>query len=132
MSAGFIQTTIPDLVIDVDGDGVNDVTISDGGDAGITEEQLLVIVKGIVKTFEMPANKKAKLLQVIRKIEQELAKERKNERAEEVRTDLVYLKLFKAIEQYVNKGLVSNTEANELRGIIQQIRAFGEEMIKLI
>ena len=130
MSAGFIQTTIPDLVIDVDGDGVNDVTIQGGGETGISEEQLLAMIKGIVKTFEMPANKKAKLLQVIRKIEQELARERKNETAEEVRTDLVYLKFFKTIEQNVNKGVVSITEANELRGIIQQIRSFGEGMLR--
>ena len=129
-TGGFSQTTIPDLVIDVDGDGINDVTISGGGAAGISEEQLLTMIKGIVKTLDLSAEKKAKLLKIIRKIEQELAKEFSNEHAEEVRTDLVSLKLLKTIEQYEKKNILPKSEADELRTIIQHIRASGEGMFR--
>jgi hypothetical protein len=128
LTGGFTQTTIPDLVIDVDGDGINDVTISGGGAAGISEEQLLAMIKGIVKTLDISAEKKSKLLKIIRKIEQELAKERPNEHAEDIRTDLVSLKLLKTIEQYEKKNILTKSEADELRIIIQHIRASGEGM----
>ncbi len=127
---GFTEDTIPDLVIDVDGDGINDVTISGGGAAGLLEEQLLAMIKAIVKTLDLPVEKKAKLLKIIRKIEQELAKERPNEHAEEVRTSLVSLKLLKTIEQYKMKNILTKSEANELRIIIQRIRASGEGMFR--
>jgi hypothetical protein len=88
------------------------------------------MVKGIVKTLDLSAEKKAKLLKIIRKIEQELAKERPNEHAEDVRTDLVSLKLLKTIEQYEKKNILTASEANELRIIIQRIRASGEGMFR--
>ena len=129
-AGGFTQTSIPDLVIDVDGDGVNDVTISGGGEQGITEEQLLVTLKSIIKTLTISAEKKAKLLRVIHKLEQELAKEHKNKKVEKLKTNLAFLKLFATIQLYEKKKILTKSEADELRTIIQQMRVFGEGMFQ--
>jgi hypothetical protein len=127
---GFTQATIPDLLIDVDGDGINDVTLSGGGDQGISEENLVALLKGMVKTMNLPADKKAKLLRAIHKLEQELIKEHKNKKVERFKTNQAFLKLFKTIEQYEKKKILTKLEADELRTIIQQIRSFGEGMFQ--
>ncbi len=106
--------------MDVDGDGTIDVTLAQG--EGVTSHELLAILKGIVKTLDLPKEKERKLLKRIEKVEKELVKEYKNEQIEKHKTKEVFKQLLKTIDRYEKKGILTNEEANELRIIVEQIK----------
>jgi pimeloyl-ACP methyl ester carboxylesterase len=121
-TGGFIPSNIPTLSLDIDGDGTTD-TIIQGGEAGITEQQLVAILKGIVKTLDMPAKKKVSLLKKIEQLEKELAKEHKGKKVERFKTKQVFKKVLETIERYEKKRILTTAEAVELRSVIEQIKS---------
>ncbi len=113
------------LKMDIDGDGAADATISSGD--GVTLEELLVILKGIIKTLDLPEKNGTKLLKKIEKMEKELAKEHKNEKQEKRKTGKVFEKLAGEVKKFEEKGLISGDESTELISIIEQIK---EKVVK--
>jgi hypothetical protein len=108
------------LKMDIDGDGVADATISSGD--GVTSQELLDILKGMIKTLDLHEKKETKLLKKIEKIEKELAKEHKNEKKEKRKTDKAFEELIKQINKFEKKGLFTHDEAAGLISIIEQIK----------
>jgi hypothetical protein len=114
-------TSSSQLLVDVDGDGVIDTTL-DSGVQGVTTEQLTAILKGIVKTIDMPAKKKANLIKRIEKLEKELITEHKNKKKEILKTKRAFEMVVDAISRFQKKGILTTDEATELLGIVGQIR----------
>lgn len=107
------------LDMDVDGDGTIDVVLARG--EGVTTQELLAILKGIIKTLNLSEEKEMKLLKGIEKIEKELAKERKNEKDEKQKTKHSFEKIIKTIEKFEKKGVLGHEEAVELFEIVAEI-----------
>ena len=108
------------LIIDADGDGLPDVSISPG--AGVTVEELLALLKGIIKTLDLPDKREKSLIKKIEKIEKILAKEPKNERAQKMKTKAAFSALEEKIKQFEKKKLLTKDEARELLEIVEKIR----------
>jgi len=106
--------------MDVDGDGTIDVVLTQG--EGVTTQELLAILKGIIKTLNLPDNKEKKLLKGIERIEKELAKERKNEKDEKRKIKHSFEKITKIIEKFEKKGVLGHEEAVELLEIMAKIK----------
>ncbi|MEK7520287.1 MAG: hypothetical protein AAB581_03550, partial [Patescibacteria group bacterium] len=119
--AGGISSLPPELVIDVDGDGTDDLML-EGSEEGISAADLLTILKGIVKTLDLPDNKEKKLLKSIGKVEKELAKEHKNKKVEKQKTKQAFKDLLEVIKRFEKKGVLTAEEAEELREVITRIR----------
>ncbi|MBI2120225.1 MAG: right-handed parallel beta-helix repeat-containing protein [Parcubacteria group bacterium] len=109
------------LAMDVDGDGITDTALAPGD--GVTSQELLAILKGIIKTLEFSDEKEGKLLKRIEKIEKELAKDAKNESGEKQTTPHAFEKLVKTIEQFEGKGTLAHEEAEELLEVVAKIEA---------
>lgn len=107
--------------MDVDGDGITDTALLPGD--GVTSQELLAILKGVIKTLNLDDEKEEKLLKRIEKIEKELEKERKGEPDEKQKTAHAFEKLVKTIEKFEEKGIFTNEEADELLEIVAQIKA---------
>lgn len=107
------------LDMDVDGDGTIDIVLAQG--EGVTTQELLAILKGIIKTLDLPEEKEMKLLKGIEKIEKELTKERKNEKDEKQKTKHSFKKIIKTIEKFEKKGILKREEAAELIEVVVKI-----------
>jgi len=107
------------LLLDIDGDGNTDARITAGG---LTAENLVGILNGLVKTLNLPAEKEKKLIKKIEKLEKELAKESQNERKEKRKTEHAFEDIVKVVKKYAKKRILSPDEANELISIIEQIK----------
>ncbi|OHA25994.1 MAG: hypothetical protein A3D52_01245 [Candidatus Taylorbacteria bacterium RIFCSPHIGHO2_02_FULL_44_36] len=103
------------MLLDVDGDGIIDAEITP---TGLTPEDLIVILESLIKTLDLPDKKEKRLLKVIDRLEKELAKERKKEKAEKLKTEQAFKHLLKIIEQYQKKKVLSADEASELISVI--------------
>lgn len=114
-------TSTPTLVLDIDGDGITDLSLN-GDISGVTEEELVVILKGVIKTLHLPVNKEKQLLQKIDKLAKELAKEHGHQKVEKRKTKHVFIELLKTIDRYEKKHILTTDESSELRSIIEQIR----------
>lgn len=112
-------TTATPLLLDIDGDGETDASITAGG---LTAEDLIGILKGLVKTLHLPTEKERKLIKKIEKLEKELQKEHKNERKEKHKTKRAFTELVKVVKKFEKKNLLSSEEARELINIIEQIK----------
>lgn len=113
-----IPDTEPILLLDVDGDGVVDAEITPDG---LSPDDLIAILKSLIKTLDLPDKKEKQLLKVIDKLEKEFAKEHKKEKTEKLKTKQAFKHLLKLIEQYQKKKVLSADEANELLGLIEDI-----------
>ena len=112
------------MLLDVDGDGIIDAEITPDG---LSSEDLTAILKGLIKTLDLPDKKEKQLNKVIDKLEKELAKERKKEKAEKLKTEQAFKHLLKLIEQYQKKKVLSADDASEL---ISVIRALMSKVVK--
>src|SRR3989344_645657 len=108
------------LSLDMDNDGVVDAIIEPG--EGISIDELLGILRGMVRSLDLADKQEKKLLKNIDKLEKTLEKEFKNEKKEKMKTDKVFEKLEKIIEKVVKKGGISKDDAQELIHIIEQIK----------
>ena len=113
------------LIMDVDGDGTTDVSIIPG--EGVTPEELMAILKGIIKTLPLSDKQKTKLLKSIAKIEKILLKELKNEKPKKNRLENAFQKLINEIQKLKKKKALTTEEARELIKIIEVIE---ENVIK--
>ncbi|KKU82151.1 MAG: Cell surface protein [Parcubacteria group bacterium GW2011_GWA1_47_8] len=109
----------PVLKVDIDGNGTIDAEITPGG---LTGENLVGILKGLVKTLNLPDKKEKQLFKKLEKLEKELAKEHENDRKEKQKTKGVFKNVIKLINKYEKKNILSKEEAGDLIGIIEQIR----------
>jgi pimeloyl-ACP methyl ester carboxylesterase len=114
-------TSTPMLLLDIDGDGTSDLSLV-GNVGGITDEELVAVLRGVVKTLHLPANKEKQLLKKIDKLAKELAKEHKNQKIERRKTRQVFVGLQKTITRYEKKSILTGEEASELQSIVEQIR----------
>ena len=108
------------LSVDMDGDGVVDAVIEQG--EGISINELLGILRGMVRSLDLADKQEKKLLKNIDKLEKVLDKEFKNEKKEKMKTDKALEKLEKIIEKVVKKGNLPENDAQELLHIIEQIK----------
>ncbi|HBV01436.1 MAG TPA: hypothetical protein DEF00_03535 [Candidatus Taylorbacteria bacterium] len=108
----------PVLSLDIDGDGNTDAEVTPGG---LTAEELVGIVKGLIKTLELPPKKEKELLKRMDKLEKELMKERKKERLEKLKTKQAFAKVFRLISLYEKKKLLTAGEATELITMLENI-----------
>lgn len=108
------------LAMDVDGDGTTDVSLVPGEDIAL--EDLLVILKGIIKTLDLPEKREAKLLKTITKIEKKLLKDFDNDDARTDKLEHRFDKLIHLIQKYEKKGFLTPAEVNDLVGIIDVIK----------
>ena len=83
--------------MDVDGDGTTDVSIAPG--EGISPQELLPILRGIIKTLGLPDKKKAALIKAVDKLEKSLGKEFKNEHKKKVRLEKAFEDLIRKIRR---------------------------------
>jgi len=117
-----VQTAenVAPLSMDVDGDGTPDIKISVG--EGVSPQELTSILKGIVKTLDIPEQKKARLIKKIEKLEKVLEKEFKNEQKKKQKTSVAFENLTKKISQFQKKGTLTSEEVTELLEIIEKIK----------
>lgn len=108
------------MVLDIDGDGLTDVTLTPGG---VTAEELVAVVKGLVKTLDLGKVKEKRLLNRLDKLAKELVKEHKKERIEKMKTHIAFHRVLALIDQYEKRKILSKDEAGELRTIINQIKS---------
>ena len=80
------------------------------------------ILKGLVKTLNLPDKKEKQLFKKLEKLEKELAKEHENDRKEKQKTKGVFKNVIKLINKYEKKNILCKEEAGDLIGIIEQIR----------
>jgi hypothetical protein len=113
------------LHMDIDGDGSVDADISSGD--GVTSQELLTILKGIIKTLNFADEKEEKLLKRIEKIEKELEKEDKQEKEVKHKISEAFEKLIKEINKFEGKGLLTADKTAELISIIEEIK---EKVVK--
>ena len=130
---GFASTT-PVLIMDIDGNGTVDAELTPG--EGVSEEEFLSLLKGIVRTLDLPNAKKLKLIKIIDKIEKILKKEdrcetknneNKCERKTKQKLTNAFEKILLVIQRLEKKKLISHQEALELTNIIGMVRS---EMIQ--
>ncbi|MCI0533581.1 hypothetical protein L0Y49_05190, partial [bacterium] len=108
------------LLMDMDSDGVTDAEITSRD--GLTESELIAILRGIVLSLDLPDKKEKKILKTIDKLLKELNKEHKNEKQEKKKTGKAFDDLIKKIKQFEKKGILTAEEAGELISIIERIR----------
>lgn len=113
-----VPNTEPIMLLDVDGDGIVDAEISPDG---LSPEDLIAILKGLIKTLDLPDKKEKQLNKIIDKLEKELAKEHKKGKTEKLKTQQAFKKLIKLIEQYQKKEILSVADAEELISVIEEI-----------
>jgi hypothetical protein len=123
--ADIATSSVLVLHMDIDGDGAIDATISSGD--GVTSQELLAILKGVIKTLNFPDEKEEKLLKRIEKIEKELGKEDKQEKEVKHKISEAFEKLVKEINKFEGKGLLTDGETAELISIIEEIK---EKVVK--
>ena len=107
------------LSVDIDGDGVVDAEITPGG---LAPEELLGILKGLIKTLHFSEEKTAKLIKEIEKLEGELSLERQNELTQKRKTEHAFDKITELVNRYQAKGILTASEASELISVIGAIR----------
>ena len=120
MDIKTIQESTP-LQMDVDGDGAIDTPISPG--EGVTPQELFAILKGIVKTLDLPSKQEEKLLKKIDKLEKAFEKEYKNEFKKKQKTDKAFDGLTDKIKKLEKKKVLTREDAKELVEIIEKIRS---------
>ena len=108
------------LSLDMDADGIIDAIIEPG--EGISIDELLWILRGMVRSLDLADKQEKKLLKNIDKLENMLDKEFKNEKKEKMKTDKAFEKLEKLVEKLVKKGNLPEHDAQELIHIIEQIK----------
>ena len=111
---------LPKLQMDADGDGVVDTAISPG--EGVTPQELIAILKGIIKTLELPKKKEEKLIKKIEKLEKTLEKEYKNEYRKKQKIGKAFDRLIKEIEKLEKRKVLTHEEAAELIEIVEKLR----------
>ena len=107
---------MPKLNLDINGDGIVDSSILPG--EGLTTEELIGILIGFIKTLHLPEDRET---QLIRKVDK-LAKTLNADYYKKQRTDAAFANLIRAIDGYVKKGLLTSTEAAELKSLIGKIQ----------
>ncbi len=108
------------LLMDVDGDSVVDTTITSGD--GLSPRELIAILKGIIKTLDIPDKNKEKLIKKIEKLEKILEKEFKNEYHKKQKMKEIFNNLILKIRQLEKKGALSVEETTTLIDIVEKIR----------
>jgi hypothetical protein len=110
----------PVLFADIDGDGETDTTITAG--AGVSPQELIAILKGIIKTLDLPAEKKDALIKKLDKLQKAIEKDFKNEKNKKRKINKAFEDIGEKIMKFEKKGLLTHNEAGELIKIIEQIR----------
>jgi len=113
-----VPNVAPTMLLDVDGDGVVDAEITTDG---FSPEDLVAILKSLIKTLDLPHKKEKQILKAIDKLEKELAREHKKEKVEKLKTEQAFKHLLKIIKQYQKKKVLSVDEASELIRVIEEI-----------
>ena len=108
------------LSMDIDNDGVVDAVIKPG--EGVSTEELLDILRGMVRALELTAQKEKGILKNIDKFEKTLFKEYKNEKAGKKKIANAFVVLERAIEKFGKKKLFTTEEMTELLRIIERIK----------
>ncbi|TSC78836.1 MAG: Acetyltransferases and hydrolases with the alpha/beta hydrolase fold protein [Parcubacteria group bacterium Gr01-1014_29] len=108
------------LSIDMDGDGETDAVIEPG--EGVSIDELLGILRGVVKSFDLDKKAEKRILKQIDNLEKVLDKEFKNKKKKKMETDKAFLKLEQLIEKFEKNRLLSIKDAQELLHIIEQIK----------
>lgn len=119
-----VENTTPVMMLDIDGDGTTDSNITPGG---LSSEELVEIMKGLVKTLHLGKVKEKLLLNRLDKLAKELAKEHKKERVEKMLTKLAFVRIENLIKLYEKRRALSKAEALELISIINQIKSMMVE-----
>ncbi len=119
MDIKTLSTPTP-LLMDVDGDGITDVSIAPG--EGVSPQEFLPILRGIIKTLNLPDKKRAALIKAVDKLEKALEKEYKNEHKKKVRLEKAFDDLIRKIRKLEKKGILARDEANKLVEIIEQVK----------
>jgi pimeloyl-ACP methyl ester carboxylesterase len=112
--------TPPVLNMDINGDGVVDAVVSSGD--GISTEELMDILHGIIKTLDLPKKKQQNLEKQIDKLEKALEKEYKKEHKKKCRTSILFKNVLKEINTLGKKKLISGDEVAQLTEIIEKIQ----------
>ena len=108
------------LSMDIDNDGVVDAVIKPG--EGVSTEELLDILRGMVRALELTAQKEKGILKNIDKLEKTLFKEYKNEKMGKKKIANAFVVLERAIEKFGKKKLFTTEEMMELLRIIERIK----------
>jgi len=104
------------LALDMDADGTVDAVIEPG--EGISAEELIGILRGMVRSLDLADKKEEKLLKKIDKLEKEFKKEKK----QKMKMNEALEKLEDKIEKFIKRGYLSREDAQELLYIIEQIK----------
>ena len=120
----------PSLLLDIDSDGINDAAVASG--AGLSSQELVGILRGILKTLDLPMEKAKYLDKILDKIDKTLIKDQKcgaNAKAKcehniKHKTDQTFTKLSQAIQKLSQdkRGFLTKEEATEILGVIEKIR----------
>ena len=120
------------LKLDIDSDGTVDTEIDHI--TGISDENLLQILKGIILTLNLPEKKKKRLIKILERIEKILETEKKcdNKKKDknkkkcyannDKRLDKVFDRLITVVERFKERGILSEADAAELLKVILDIK----------
>ena len=131
------EDTTPVLKLDIDGDGTADTEIDHT--TGISDENLIKILKGIILALDLPEKKKKRLIKILERVEKILETENKcdNKKKDknkkkcyannDKKLDKSFERLVVVIERFKAKGTLSESDANELLEVIETIK---QEVVK--
>jgi pimeloyl-ACP methyl ester carboxylesterase len=112
---------VPNIMLDINGDGKTDAIISPG--TGLSTEELIGIFRGFVQTLDLPKQKETKLLTKIDKMEKAITKEYKNECKKKTKTVKAFANLEAMIAKLQKKNLLTADEMAELTSVLGQIKS---------
>src|SRR3989338_3020346 len=120
------------MYLDIDGDGTADTEIDHT--TGISDENLIKILKGIILALDLPEKKKKRLIKILERVEKILETENKCDKKKkkcyannDKKLDKSFERLVVVIERFKAKGTLSESDANELLEVIETIK---QEVVK--
>ena len=126
----IVDTTVPlSLLLDVDNDGITDLVLESG--EGVSTEDFIKILRGIIKTLDISDKQKKKLGKVLYRVDKTLAKEEKceNKKKESKCEFRIKHKLSntldkfgKIVERFVKKDVLSKDEAENILQVMLEIK----------
>lgn len=123
-------TAPPSLSLDMDNDGVNDASIAPG--EGLTSQELIGILRGLIWTLDLPVEKQKKLDKIFDTIDKTLIKDQKCvahakakcEHNTKHKTDQAFAKLSQSIQKLSRdkKDAVSSEDVTDILALINLVK----------
>ena len=108
------------LQVDADGNGTADATIASG--QGVSTEEFLSILKGIMRTLHLPKVKEQRIMRSIEKVERLLQKESKKEFRRKERLGRTLDRLVKNLKRFEKKKLIDTGDVAGVMVVIEKLR----------